>query len=111
MLLTYTELTDLMEEKRIKLKDLSNAVGMTRTGFRTSWINGTYPVKKIQPLLVALSLTPNQLFGIADGNTNSQMQNGGIGNTQIMESGMATLQDQLREKDAQISRLLSIIEK
>ena len=74
---------------------------------------------KIELLCRVLEITPNRFFGWKETVKKQQIQNGGVGNTQHMDSyavellqGQLNIKDeQIKEKDAQIAQLLKLIAK
>ena len=110
--MNYEYVKEVCRVNHISLRTICKEVGISMDGLKRGMENDSLAARYIMPLCKSINTTPNLLFNIKDGqNYGTQTQNGGVGNTQIMESGMAALQEQLREKDKQISRLLSIIEK
>lgn len=110
-MLTYEELTDICAKKGVTITQVSNRSHMTLNGLRKAMRNNALTADKLILVCEALNITPNQFFGIKERDTNSQVQNGGIGNVQSMDAGTAILQEQLRIKDEQINKLLNIMSK
>lgn len=110
-MLTYTELKDILEDKNILLENLAKRVDMTRVGFKGAIENQTLQISKVYAICKYIGITPNYFFGFEDRNGISQTQNGGIGNTQIVDQGIAALRDQLKVKDEQINKLLNLLSK
>lgn len=117
--MTYSELKDFAESKKISLQKIAETIEMTSRGMQTSFENQTLPIRKVAQICNCLEITPNQFFGWDDGVKKQQIQNGGIGNTQQMDTyavdvlrqQIATKDEQIREKDAQISQLLKLLTK
>ena len=107
----YENLRSICRVNHISLVSICREIGITQAGLKRGMENGTLGLRFVMPICECLHITPNKLFGVSDGNITSQTQNGGVGNTQIMEDGTATLQEQLHEKDRQIDRLLTLLEK
>lgn len=113
-MLTYSELTDICEQKKIFVKNVHSALDMTDTGFRTAIKNQSLPIKKVIPLCNILGISVSYFFGVeqpsGDVIHGSQNKNG---KKQIINTGsqetIHLLQQQLEIKDAQIEKLLSII--
>lgn len=110
-MLSYTELRDILEDKNILLEDLAKKVEMTRVGFKGAIENQTLQISKVSTMCKYIGITPNYFFGFDDKNGIQQTQNGGVGNTQIVDQGIEALREQLRAKDEQINKLLNIISK
>lgn len=107
----YEQFKNICRINKIAMQDLADEIGMTQDGLKKGLLSGGLAIRYVLPLCKLLAMTPNRFFGIEEKTTTSQTQNGGVGNTQIMESGMAALQEQLREKDKQIDKLLILLEK
>lgn len=117
--LTYSELSDICNEKKISLSKLAECANMTLRGFREAFNRNSVSAHTAASICQTLGITPNQFFGWEDGVKKQQIQNGGIGNTQQMDTyavgvlrqQIATKDEQIREKDAQISQLLKLLTK
>ena len=115
----YSEVYDLCLTKKIPIKELCVKIGMTYQGFKTSLETNKLDADKIELLCHALEITPNRFFGWKETVKKQQIQNGGIGNTQHMDSCAVELlqsqlkikDEQIREKDAQIAQLFRLIDK
>jgi len=110
-MLSYTELMDILDDKNILQKDLAESLEMSRVGFKGAIENGTLQISKVNDLCRIIGISPNDFFCYSGSNGNHQTQNGGIGNTQIVETGFEALKEQLKAKDSQIDRLLKLLEK
>jgi len=108
-MLSYTELMDILEDKNILQKDLAEKLGMSRVGFKGAIQNGTLQISKVTDMCREIGITPNQFFCFGNDNGCSQTQNGGVGNTQIIEQGISALERQLAAKDEQIKSLIAKI--
>lgn len=109
----YKELKALAETKNLLLQDVAVALGMTPNGFRRAIDRGTLPVSKVAELCKMFQFSPNFFFGWPE-----QPVQGGVyaanitgGNTQNSSEAIRVLADQLKEKDRQISKLLSMLGK
>lgn len=119
--MTYSELQTYAEMQKITIQMIADHIGMTRTGMKQSFDNQTLPIKKVNDLCSLLGITPNMFFGWKDLSVQTQTQNGGIGNTQnlntytdsleLLRSEIAAKNDQLRVKDEQIAKLLDLLNK
>lgn len=103
----YNKLKRFAQVKGIQLNSLAFATEMTLTGFKISFENGTFPIKKVDVLCKMLDITPNELFNFVPSSDNAIniSQNGGIGNQQTNNTTSIVLEKQLEEKDKQISEL------
>lgn len=106
----YNMVKEICRVNKISLQDLATEIGMSPEGLKRSMESDSLAARYVVPLCKSLCISPNKLFGYPNLSA-TQTQNGGVGNTQIMESGMAALQEQLREKDKQIDKLLILLEK
>ena len=87
---------------------------MTSTGLKKAFEEKTLQWKRMESLCKIFGITPNQFTGwpaeaqVGSGNYASNITGG---NTQNSNEAIKALKDQLKEKDKQISRLLSMLEK
>ena len=109
--MNYNELRKIMAVNQISVQSFADEVQITPEGFRRGMDRQSLAIRYVVPICKALCITPNQLFDFADNKTTTQTQNGGVGNTQIVDTGITALQEQLKEKDRQIARLLDIVAK
>ena len=95
------------------IKDLADKLGLTSNGLKRSIESGKFPIEKVLPLCQTLGITVSEFFGESPQLTTTGNYAAHIsgGNTQNSNEAILALKDQLKEKDKQISRLLSIIEK
>lgn len=111
--MNYNDLFFLAKEKGISIKSLAKDIDMTSTGLKKAFEGKTLAWEKMESLCEIFSLTPNQLFGwptdVQNGSGNYASNISG-GNTQNSNEAIRALKDQLKEKDRQISRLLSLLE-
>ena len=111
--MTYSELSDFCQDRGILLKRVAASVNMTDVGFKKSIEAQSLPIKNIIPLCTFLGITPHQLLGYNDaGDTVYGGQNKNGRKQRIYNNDPATLnvlREQLKTKDAQIEKLLSII--
>lgn len=106
-LMSYSELSDLSERKKILLKDLACAADMTLRGFREAFNKKSLGAKAIVAVCNKLCITPNDLFEWSD-ECDSLDGNDGCKQTYM---DVSVLQSQLEEKDKQINRLLDLLSK
>ena len=116
--MTYNELQKLCTKRKIQLKDVLEATGMTYVGLKAAFNNDSLTYRKILPLCECIGITPNELFGVTPikDKTNSYEQIGlqntqNIGTQNIGTQGIDILQQQLKIKDAQIDKLLNLLNK
>ena len=117
--MVYSEIYDLCSDKKKSVKELCAQIGMTYQGFKTSLDTNKLDADKIELLCRVLEITPNKFFGWKESVKKQQIQNGGVGNTQHMDSYAVELlqsqlnikDEQIKEKDAQIAQLLKLIAK
>jgi len=107
--MNYNELRKIMAVNQISVQSFADEVNITPEGFKRGIEKQSLAIRYVVPICKALCITPNQLFDYAEKQICKQTQNGGVGNTQIVEAGITALQEQLREKDKQINDLLAII--
>ena len=102
------------------MANLASQIGMTSTGLKPSIENGSFPINKITELCKILEITPNDFFEWNDpaGNVGVYASNISGINTQNSNEAILALKNELKqqhaivkEKDKQINRLISIIEK
>lgn len=104
--MTYSEIQDLCERRKITVSDISCRIGMSYTGFKTSLETGKMNANKVVLLCKELGITPNTFFGWEKINpvtyVDSNVQNGN-NNVQNIMSTVDVLRDQLAAKDAQLA--------
>lgn len=102
----------LAKQKEFTVGGFCEAIGMTRQGLEPSLERHTIAMNKIERICQLLSITPNYFFGLPDqaGGGNYAANISG-GNTQNSTESIKALKDQLKEKDKQINRLISLLEK
>ena len=111
--MTYNEIKFIAESKNLQIGDLDDQLGLARNGLKRSFERQTLSMSNVAQLCQILGITPNEFFGweepvAAGGNYASHVTGG---NTQNSNEAIKALKDQLKEKDRQIGRLLSILEK
>ena len=119
--MTYSELTDLLERKKIALKAFPAMIDMTYQGFKGSIENQTLSYHKIIKCCELLNISPNEFMSWKDNQptTYSLQQTGGTSNIQSVGTIeqcnkqldiIQELTNQLKNKEEQINRLLSLLE-
>lgn len=118
----YNELAFVAKQKKMTLKELAMAIGLkSRQGLQSTIIGKTLGWKNIEALCQLIEISPNELMGW---NKETPLGNGVYasnisgGNTQNSNESIQALREEMiaqraiiKEKDKQINRLLTIIEK
>lgn len=116
----YNDLQIVLKQKGLQLDDLCKDVGITVDGLRKGFKNNSLALRYIKPLCIALGITPNELIGweTAVGGSNIYAANISGVNNQNSGEAIVALKDELKEqraiikeKENQINRLITIIEK
>lgn len=111
-IMTYSELSDICDAKRILLKSVAESSGLTYDGLRNGMVKQSLGMTKVLRICETVGITPNQFFGWneekATYNTN---QVGMVNNQNIGAMGVEILQQQLATKDEQIKQLLHLLNK
>ena len=109
----YNDLMNLARQKIFLQKDICVRLGLTSAGFKRGIERQTMPFGKVAELCEMFHFSPNFFFGWPE-----QPVQGGVyaanitgGNTQNSSEAIRVLADQLKEKDRQISKLLSMLGK
>jgi len=108
--MTYSELKDLADSKKIEIQELASALDMTTNGLRASIRNETIPIKKLKILCETLRINPMMFFDHIPAtyiNAGGHVQSGN-GNQITIESKdreIELLKEQLTDKN-EIIRLL-----
>ena len=111
-ILTYNELSDICDAKRILLKNVAESSGLTYDGLRNGMVKQSLGMTKVLRICQAIGITPNQFFGWGDEkSTYSTNQVGVVNNQNIGAMGVEILQQQLATKDEQIKQLLQLLNK
>lgn len=109
--MNYNELQNACERRKMQIKEVTDVLGMTYTGLRDALNRDTLPAKKIVPLCHLLKITPNEFLKFGE-SSHTNYEQIGISNTQnvgIIEIDI--LKEQLEKKDAQIDKLLNLLNK
>ena len=118
----YSDLKSLLTKHKKKVKDAAEIAGYAENSFKVAYEEGTMRFSKVPLLCKFIGVTPNEFFGwdennpsIGSGNFASNISGG---NTQNSNEAILALKDELKEqraiikeKDKQINRLLTIIER
>lgn len=111
----YNELKSLLTKHKKKVKDAAKVAGYAENSFKVAFEDGTLSFSKVPLLCEFIGVSPNEFFGwnddtsaIGSGNFASHISGG---NTQNSNESIKAFNNQLKEKDKQIDRLLKIIEK
>lgn len=62
-MLNYNEIKNIAESKKILISEISEAVGMTSTGFKRSIEMASFPIGKVETLCNTLEITITAFFG------------------------------------------------
>lgn len=110
--MTYNDLSDICDAKRILLKNVAQSSGLTYDGLRNGMIKQSLGMTKVLRICEAVGITPNQFFGWnEEKSTYNTNQVGMVNNQNIGAAGIEILQQQLQTKDEQIKILLELIKK
>lgn len=111
-IMTYSELSDICDAKRILIKSVAESSGLTYDGLRNGMVKQSLGMTKVLRICETVGITPNQFFGWneekATYNTN---QVGMVNHQNIGVMGVEILQQQLATKDEQIKQLLQLLNK
>ena len=127
--MNYSDLKTIAESRKILIKDLAEALGMTSTGFKTSFENGSLAFSKVPELCKMLRISICDFYG-STGDVVNQSISGGVSGTvtgidrrqyysdspdvlkaqvELLEERIKEKDSQIKEKDSQINSLLSIL--
>ena len=115
-IMTYKDLKNLAESRKIMLKDIAESLGMTPNGFKVSIETEKFPIGKLKELCYLLGISAAEFFDessnqVNNGNITGQMVVG-TGNMKMGDSSeVAFLRQQIKEKDRQINELINILKK
>lgn len=110
--MTYNDLFDICDAKRILLKNVAQSSGLTYDGLRNGMIKQSLGMTKVLRICEAVGITPNQFFGWnEEKSTYNTNQVGMVNNQNIGAAGIEILQQQLQTKDEQIKILLELLKK
>lgn len=116
----YSKLKSILSERKITVAEFSEQLKMTRQGLQKSLDNGLLPYEKVLLSCQILCISPNEFFewpesGSGSGNYAANIS--GV-NTQNSNEAIQALREEskeksgiIKEKDKQINRLLTIIER
>ena len=116
----YSELLFLIKKKGLILVDVCKEIGITPNGFRKGIESGSLALRYIKPTCEAIGISPNELFNWENVNSITGVYASNISgiNNQNSNEAIMALKDELKEqravikdKDKQIKKLMSIIEK
>ncbi len=109
--MNYSELKRLADSKKIEIGLVAEHVGMTATGFKRSIDKESLPISKVLPLCDFIGISVSEFFGEVAPEPGNYASNISGVNNQNSNVSLRILSDQLKEKDQQISRLLSLLDK
>lgn len=108
----YSELKSILANKEITIADFCKQLQFTRQGLQKSLDTGMFPSNKVIAACQILGISPNDFMGWpSNSGCNVMAVNLGGSSHQNSSETISALREQLNEKDRQINRLLSIIEK
>lgn len=109
----YNDLKTLLTERKIKIADFAAQLKMTRQGLQRSLDSDLLPAGKVLLCCKLLGMSPDEFFGWEPSTPTIGVYASNISgvNTQNSNEAIKALKDQLKEKDKQISRLLTLLEK
>lgn len=111
-IMTYSELSDICDAKRILLKNVAESSGLTYDGLRNGMIKQSLGMIKVLRICEAVGITPNQFFGWnEEKSTYNNSLVGVVNNQNIGTSNIELLHQQLAVKDEQIKQLLQLLNK
>lgn len=110
-IMTYNELSDICDQKRILLKDVAKKSGISYDGLRNGMNKKSLGMMKVLKICECIGITPNQFFGIEPSSTINATQFGISNSQQIGSTGIGVLEQQLRKKDEQIDLLIQLLNK
>lgn len=108
-IMTYSELSDICEQRRILLKNVAENSGLTYDGLRNGMNKQSLGMTKILKICEYVGITPNQFFGYEVSNTINANQYGISNSQNIGAIGVEILQQQLATKDEQINKLINLL--
>ena len=111
--MNYSELQIACEQRKMQIKEVANALNMSYTGLRDALNKDTLSIKKLLPLCQLLQISPNEFvkWNGASAHTYNATQVGMLNNQNVGTGGLELLKEQLKIKDTQIEKLLSLLDK
>ncbi len=118
--MVYNRLKTLLTKNKKKVKDAAKIAGYAENSFKVAVEDGTMSFSKVPILCEFIGITPNEFFGwestpIGGGNYASHISGGNTQNSnEVIQALMTELKKKtgiIKEKDKQINRLLTIIER
>lgn len=118
--MVYNRLKTLLTKNKKKVKEAAKIAGYAENSFKVAVEDGTMSFSKVPILCEFIGITPNEFFGwestpIGGGNYASHISGGNTQNSnEVIQALMTELKEKtgiIKEKDKQINRLLTIIER
>lgn len=118
--MVYNRLKTLLTKNKKKVKDAAKIAGYAENSFKVAVEDGTMSFSKVPILCEFIGITPNEFFGWEStpnggGNYASHISGGNTQNSnEVIQALMTELKEKtgiIKEKDKQINRLLTIIER
>ena len=111
-IMTYSELSDICDAKRILLKNVAESSGLTYDGLRNGMNKQSLGMTKVLKICEYVGISPNQFYGYeATGQTINTTQVGVMNSQNIGVTNIEILHQQLSVKDEQIKQLLQLLNK
>lgn len=111
-IMSYSELSDICDAKRILLKNVAENSGLTYDGLRNGMNKQSLGMTKVLKICEYVGISPNQFFGYESiGQTFNTTQVGVMNSQNISNSSVDVLHQQLSVKDEQIKQLLQLLNK
>lgn len=116
----YNELKSIIQKNKKKVKDAAKIAGYAENSWKVAYEDGTMSFSKVPLLCEFIGISPNEFFGwestpIGGGNYASHISGGNTQNSnEVIQALMTELKEKggiIKEKDKQINRLLTIIER
>ncbi|MCM1443636.1 MAG: helix-turn-helix domain-containing protein, partial [Muribaculum sp.] len=107
---TYSELKEIVESRKMTMKDFCGLIGMSAPGFSSGWERQSISMRYIPFICNVLKITPNRLFGYDDSSLQQNNQQYGLLNTNnqsiydidVLKEQIAVKDNQIAVKDKQI---------
>lgn len=116
----YNELKSIIQKNKKKVKDAAKIAGYAENSWKVAYEDGTMSFSKVPLLCEFIGISPNEFFGWEStpnggGNYASHISGGNTQNSnEVIQALMTELKEKggiIKEKDKQINRLLTIIER
>lgn len=111
--MNYNELGDIIKLKNLKVKDVCEAIGITRQGLQMAIDNETIELRKLKLLCDQLRISPSMFFDkgsfglLINAGGNVQSGNGNKMNTDIKDNEIELLKKRINDLEKIINLLES----